>query len=90
MALMGCEEQLAAFADSVNGELTVSPVEGLLTVTLAYAGAARAMQRSMEKYVFIRSAFSFERLRLKLAEILVRCNCRQGSRENRLIGDGLI
>jgi hypothetical protein len=90
MALMGCDEQLDAFAESVNGELTVSPFEGLLTVTLANAGAARAMQRSMEKYLVIRSAFPSSGCWLKLAEILVRCNCRQGSRENRLIGNGLI
>jgi hypothetical protein len=36
-----CDEQLAALAESENGDPTWAPLAGLLTVTLARAGAAR-------------------------------------------------
>ncbi|HEY6850526.1 MAG TPA: hypothetical protein VI320_30520 [Terracidiphilus sp.] len=37
MAEIACDEQLAALAVKVNGELTSAPFPGLLTVTVAKA-----------------------------------------------------
>jgi hypothetical protein len=39
MAATFCELQLVAIAESLNGDETCSPAEGLLTVTLATAGS---------------------------------------------------
>jgi len=39
MAAVFCDEQFAAFAERVNGDPTSEPFEGLLTVTVANAGA---------------------------------------------------
>jgi Sec7-like guanine-nucleotide exchange factor len=36
---------VVAIADRVNGDVTSEPLAGLLTVTLAIAGSARAMRR---------------------------------------------
>jgi len=49
MALMDCEEQLGALAESVKGEETVAPLPGVLTVTPAKAGAAMASRRSRKR-----------------------------------------
>lgn len=57
MALMGWLEHGEALAESENGEPTVSPLPGLLTVTPASAGTEKATQIRNEKKVFIVPAF---------------------------------
>ena len=58
MEEIGWEEHSEALAESVNGELTSSPLVGLLTLTLANAGAAIAEHRMKVKTVFMNWAFS--------------------------------
>lgn len=60
MALMGWFEHGEALAESENGELTLSPLPGLLMETLASAGVAKAAQMRNEKKVFI--VLPFEKL----------------------------
>jgi len=57
MALMGWLEHAEALAESENGEVTLSPLVGLLMETLARAGVAKAAQMRNEKKVFIEPAF---------------------------------
>lgn len=46
-----CDEQLVEVADKVNGELTCSPLDGLLMLTLASAGRVetKSIRRGKEK-----------------------------------------
>jgi len=49
MAETGCDEQVLAEAESLNGELTCSPLLGLLTVTLASAGSVKVIMSDAER-----------------------------------------
>jgi hypothetical protein len=49
MAETGCDEQVLAEAESLNGELTCSPLLGLLTVTLASAGSVKVINSDAER-----------------------------------------
>jgi hypothetical protein len=48
MAEMFCDEQFAAKAERVNGDVTWAPMVGMVTVTLAKAGAAQVTRSSAE------------------------------------------
>jgi hypothetical protein len=48
MALTGCEEQVEASADRVNGEETSEPLPGLLMVGFAKAGTAVRASRELK------------------------------------------
>jgi hypothetical protein len=52
IALTGWEEQVAAVAESVNGDETLAPFAGLLTTTLAKAGIDTIANRGKERESF--------------------------------------
>jgi hypothetical protein len=52
---IGCDEQGLAAAAKEKGEVTVAPFAGLLTVTLARAGAAHSSARTGGQRAFIES-----------------------------------
>jgi hypothetical protein len=55
MDAIGCDEQGLATAAKAKGEVTVAPFAGLLTVTLARAGAAQSSARTERQRAFIES-----------------------------------
>ena len=82
MALMAWLEHAEALAESENGEVTLSPLVGLLMETLARAGVAKAAQMRNEKKVFIEPAFFKNRIfvRLRVFPKARPLQPRQGSR----------
>jgi hypothetical protein len=47
-----CDEQVDASADSVNGEVTLAPLPGLLMVGFAKAGTAVRASRELKRESF--------------------------------------
>ncbi len=91
MALIGWLELGEALAESENGELTVSPLPGLLTVTLASAGIASAVQMRNEKKVFIEPAFLKNWIFVRLQSITKARRCNLGRESSiRQFVNGLI
>jgi hypothetical protein len=43
-----CDEQFAAVAERVNGDVTWEPIVGIVTVTLAKAGVANVTRSNVE------------------------------------------
>jgi hypothetical protein len=54
MAAVTCDEQLAAFAVSVKGELTSAPFPGLLTVTVAEAETEKLAKTKDARKIWLR------------------------------------
>jgi hypothetical protein len=54
MAITCCELQLLAEAESVNGEETWSPLDGLLTETPAMAGTAKETESDNATHIALR------------------------------------
>jgi hypothetical protein len=59
IAEIACEEHGLAVAAKVKGEVTVAPFAGLLTVTLARAGAAHSSARTDRQRAFIERPYHF-------------------------------
>lgn len=53
MDAIDCEEHGVAIAVSLKGDVTVAPLTGLLTVTLARAGTAQGSARAIRQRAFM-------------------------------------